>query len=218
MTRRTDRLLRLRLPEWGAAVVLAGGLLLGTTACSAVAPAPVSTAAAAFAADTGRPQAVRTPTATPTPTPTVVVTTETVTETAPVVRGSRSEDDPNADQGTSTFAAGADGVLTRSFEVVKHDGVEVSRSQTSEAVTTAPVDDVTRVGVRAPAPAPVAAAPAAAAGGCDSNYTGPCVPIDSDVDCAGGSGNGPSYVSGPVTVVGSDVYDLDRDGDGIACD
>jgi hypothetical protein len=44
------------------------------------------------------------------------------------------------------------------------------------------------------------------------------VPIDSDVDCAGGSGNGPSYVSGPVQVIGPDVYDLDRDGDGIACD
>ena len=44
------------------------------------------------------------------------------------------------------------------------------------------------------------------------------MPVAADVDCAGGSGNGPAYVSGPVTVVGSDVYDLDRDGDGIACD
>ena len=80
---------------------------------------------------------------------------------------------------------------------------------------------VTSVGTRVPyvAPAPVAApAPAPAAGGCDSNYSGACVPVASDVDCAGGSGNGPAYVQGPVTVVGSDVYDLDRDGDGIACD
>jgi hypothetical protein len=38
------------------------------------------------------------------------------------------------------------------------------------------------------------------------------------VDCAGGSGNGPAYVAGPVFVVGSDIYDLDRDGDGVACD
>jgi hypothetical protein len=44
------------------------------------------------------------------------------------------------------------------------------------------------------------------------------VPIASDVDCAGGSGDGPAYVSGPVRVDGYDVYDLDRDGDGIACD
>lgn len=53
---------------------------------------------------------------------------------------------------------------------------------------------------------------------CDSNYSGACVPIASDVDCAGGSGNGPEYVSGPVYVVGDDVYKLDRDGDGVACE
>lgn len=52
---------------------------------------------------------------------------------------------------------------------------------------------------------------------CDPNYSG-CVPIDSDVDCAGGSGNGPSYARGPITVIGSDIYDLDRDNDGIACE
>jgi len=52
---------------------------------------------------------------------------------------------------------------------------------------------------------------------CDPNYSG-CVPIDSDVDCAGGSGSGPSYADGPVNVIGRDVYDLDSDGDGIACD
>lgn len=28
---------------------------------------------------------------------------------------------------------------------------------------------------------------------CDPNYS-PCVPIASDVDCAGGKGNGPAYV------------------------
>jgi Excalibur calcium-binding domain len=53
---------------------------------------------------------------------------------------------------------------------------------------------------------------------CDPNYGNVCVPVASDVDCAGGSGNGPEYVSGPVHVVGEDIYDLDRDGDGIACE
>lgn len=43
--------------------------------------------------------------------------------------------------------------------------------------------------------APVASAEQ---GPCDSNYSRACVPVDSDVDCAGGSGNGPSYVQGPV--------------------
>lgn len=53
---------------------------------------------------------------------------------------------------------------------------------------------------------------------CDPNYSGACVPIASDVDCAGGSGNGPEYVSGPVYVVGDDIYELDREGDGVACE
>lgn len=53
---------------------------------------------------------------------------------------------------------------------------------------------------------------------CDPNYEGACVPIASDVDCAGGGGDGPAYVRGPVRVVGQDIYDLDRDGDGVGCD
>lgn len=53
---------------------------------------------------------------------------------------------------------------------------------------------------------------------CHSSYEGACVPIARDVDCAGGGGNGPEYVTGPVIVVGDDVYELDRDGDGRACE
>jgi hypothetical protein len=52
---------------------------------------------------------------------------------------------------------------------------------------------------------------------CDPNYSG-CVPIASDVDCAGGGGNGPAYVKGPIRVIGRDIYGLDRDGDGVACE
>jgi len=47
---------------------------------------------------------------------------------------------------------------------------------------------------------------------CTPGYS-PCLPLASDYDCRGGSGNGPKY-SGPVRVTGSDPYDLDRDGDG----
>lgn len=61
-------------------------------------------------------------------------------------------------------------------------------------------------------------APTATAQECHPSYSGKCVPIASDVDCAGGSGNGPAYVAGPVQVIGDDVYGLDRDGDGVACD
>jgi resuscitation-promoting factor RpfB len=51
---------------------------------------------------------------------------------------------------------------------------------------------------------------------CTPGYS-PCLPPASDYDCRDGSGNGPKY-SGPVRVTGSDPYDLDRDGDGKACE
>lgn len=53
---------------------------------------------------------------------------------------------------------------------------------------------------------------------CDPNYSGACVPIASDVDCSSGNGNGPAYVVGPVRIIGNDIYDLDRDGDGVGCE
>ncbi|MDW5598573.1 excalibur domain-containing protein [Conexibacter stalactiti] len=60
---------------------------------------------------------------------------------------------------------------------------------------------------------------AAAKRSCHPNYRGRCLkPNASDYDCAGGSGNGPYYVSGPFRVVGSDPFRLDSDRDGIACE
>jgi hypothetical protein len=54
---------------------------------------------------------------------------------------------------------------------------------------------------------------------CDPSYEGACLDADaSDYDCAGGTGDGPGYVQGPITVVGDDHYGLDSDGDGIACE
>jgi hypothetical protein len=51
---------------------------------------------------------------------------------------------------------------------------------------------------------------------CTPGYS-PCLTPASDYDCAGGSGDGPAY-TGFVRVTGSDPYDLDRDGDGLACE
>jgi hypothetical protein len=66
-----------------------------------------------------------------------------------------------------------------------------------------------------PAPDP---GPSGPGGNCDPSYSGACLdPNASDYDCAGGSGDGPLY-TGPVQVVGDDHYDLDRDGDGLACE
>jgi hypothetical protein len=60
---------------------------------------------------------------------------------------------------------------------------------------------------------PVTAAPSP---DCTPGYD-PCIAPGPDVDCAGGSGNGPRYVDGPVNVTGSDPYGLDSDHDGIGC-
>jgi micrococcal nuclease len=54
---------------------------------------------------------------------------------------------------------------------------------------------------------------------CHPSYEGACLdPAAEDYDCAGGSGNGPKYVRGPVYVVGPDVFGLDSDNDGVACE
>ena len=54
---------------------------------------------------------------------------------------------------------------------------------------------------------------------CDPNYTGGCVPVTTeDVDCFGGGEDGPSFVVGPLQVVGIDIYLLDPDQDGTACE
>jgi hypothetical protein len=80
--------------------------------------------------------------------------------------------------------------------------------------TTAPPPPTTTA-ITAPPPPPQTAAPAPPSG-CHPSYD-PCVPIASDVDCLGGSGDGPEY-TGTVTVIGPDVYDLDRDSDGVGCE
>lgn len=54
-------------------------------------------------------------------------------------------------------------------------------------------------------------------GKCDPNYSG-CVPIAKDVDCKPGKGNGPKYTTGPKKVLKKDIYKLDTDKDGIACE
>jgi micrococcal nuclease len=81
--------------------------------------------------------------------------------------------------------------------------------QVTAAPTTAPIARLV----------PTTAAPAASAE-CHPSYSGACVPTGfSDVDCAGGSGNGPGYVSGKrFAVVGPDVYGLDSDRNGVACE
>ncbi len=151
------------------------------------------------------PRAADAPTAITT-TPAVTTTKKSVVERRPVPYGMKKVNDSSLAEGkTKVRTKGVAGVRTLTYEVLLVDGVEKGRTLVSDVVTKKPVTKVVAVGTKK------------AGGNCDPNYT-PCVPIASDVDCAGGSGDGPAYVDGPVRVTGTDIYDLDRDGDGVACD
>lgn len=155
------------------------------------------------------------PSASPKPTPT---TFETLVERITVPFERATIEDSGADQGVTTLVtAGRDGVTAVTYRVIFVNGVESTREIISEVVEVAPVSEVTSIGTRVPLPPPVPLTEQASSG-CHPSYAGVCVPFASDVDCAGGSGDGPAYVSGPLQVVGHDEYGLDRDGDGIACD
>ncbi|MFE9918309.1 G5 domain-containing protein [Micromonospora sp. NPDC005553] len=136
-----------------------------------------------------------------------VVQVTTVTEKATIRYGERTVKDSSLAEGKRVVRTkGVNGVRTMTYEVTTTDGVRTAKKLVKSAVTKQPVTQVVAVGTKKPQSSK-----------CDPNYSG-CVPIASDVDCAGGSGNGPAYVSGPIRVIGDDIYDLDRDGDGIACD
>lgn len=96
-----------------------------------------------------------------------------------------------------------------------------SSTTTSTTTTTILPPTTTTTAPPPPPPPPAAAPPAVAAApapsSCNPNYT-PCIPMTTDdVDCLGGGGDGPVY-TGPVRITGTDVYGLDRDGDGSACE
>ncbi|WP_208758664.1 G5 domain-containing protein [Micromonospora violae] len=136
-----------------------------------------------------------------------VVQVTTVTEQAAIRYSERTVKDSSLTAGKRVVRTkGVNGVRTLTYEVTTTDGVRTAKKLVKSAVTKQPVTQVVAVGTKKPTSSK-----------CDPNYSG-CVPIASDVDCAGGSGNGPAYVSGPIRVIGNDIYDLDRDGDGIACD
>lgn len=102
---------------------------------------------------------------------------------------------------------GQSGAKEIKYKVTYLDGKETVREKISENITIQPINKIILNGTKEK---PVS--------NCDPNYSGACVPIASDVDCAGGSGNGPAYVKGHVKVIGRDIYGLDRDGDGLGCE
>ena len=156
-------------------------------------------------------------------TTTASAVTSVVTELVPVPFDTQTVDDAALEKGTTLLRTkGVDGSKAVTFVVTTKGGVEVSRKATEERVITAPVVEVTAVGTKTATPPKPSTPPTEAASqspaGCDPNYSGACVPIASDVDCSSGKGNGPAYVKGPVTVIGTDIYGLDSNDDGIGCE
>jgi hypothetical protein len=148
---------------------------------------------------------------TPVPPTTVPITVKrTVVETKTIPFKKRTALDSSVPKGQKSITTrGVNGVRRLTYEVTLVDGVQTAKRLVKQVVAIQPVTQITTVGTKVDEPS--------SGGGCDPNYSG-CVPIASDVDCAGGSGNGPEYVQGPVTVIGSDIYGLDANHDGIGCE
>jgi hypothetical protein len=204
-----------------AVVLVLAGSLVGCGPESEVAgnraPLPVTTAESPV--ETPSPEVTPsevTPTpviSTPTPPPASaapVTVKRAVVETKVIPFKKKTVLDSSVPKGEkSVTKRGVNGVRRLTYELTLVDGKQTAKQLVKQVVSTQPVTQITTVGTKVDEPS--------SGGGCDPNYSG-CVPIASDVDCAGGSGNGPEYVDGPVTVIGSDIYGLDADDDGIGCE
>jgi hypothetical protein len=140
-------------------------------------------------------------------TPVISTKTETTTESVPFDTTTVDTSDLPSGQ-TKVQTEGVNGEKTIIYTITLTNGIETNRTS-QETITKEPVNKVIQNGTYV--------APVKTRSNCDPNYSG-CVPIASDVDCSGGSGNGPAYVKGPVQVIGRDIYGLDRDGDGWGCE
>jgi hypothetical protein len=153
------------------------------------------------------------PTPTETPKPKVAVpvtTTKSVIVTSVIPFKNKTVTDSELPKGERTIrTTGINGTRKSTYRITYVDGKQTAKKLVRQEVAKQPRTQITAVGTKVEE--------AEDSGGCDPNYSG-CVPIASDVDCSGGSGNGPEYVDGPVTVTGSDIYRLDADHDGIGCE
>jgi resuscitation-promoting factor RpfB len=185
-------------------VLLAVSGLLALSACGSNVIAPPAATPTATAAGTVTATPSMAPSAATATRPAVQKRTVTKTRAIPFAT-TRVNDSTLAEGTTKVRSPGVAGVKTFTYEVTFTNGVQTAKRLVSEVITRTPVTRVIAVGTKTTPQ-------------CDPNYSGACVPIASDVDCAGGSGNGPAYVQGPVRVVGTDIYGLDADGDGIGCE
>ena len=181
-------------------------------------PAPITSAQVTTdPVNTPQPTPTPTPASAPTSAPTVrkvtrptpVTTTKEVVEFRTIPFKKKTVTDDSLAKGEKTIrATGVNGTRRLTYRVTAVNGVQTAKHLLSQEVAKQPRTQITVVGTKVDEPE---------SSGCDPNYSG-CVPIASDVDCSGGSGNGPEYVDGPVDVIGSDIYRLDADHDGVGCE
>lgn len=158
------------------------------------------------------------PSVSPTVEPTPVITYRLERKRTTIAFGTRNIKTAALNKGvTRVKQRGHRGLRVSVYRLTFKDGVQSRRRLVRRYVARRPVPRIVLHGTYVkPKPQPQ---PKPQPGNkCDPNYAGACVPIASDVDCAGGSGNGPAYVQGPVRVVGNDIYGLDADGDGWGCE
>lgn len=186
---------------------VAGSILVALTSVAACADVGTESRGSSSAAERAT-LGPTTPGASKNPSPTIKK--KTVTETQKIPYAKKTIEDSSLAKGTREVRIkGVAGLKTVTYRVTLTNGVETSRKLVRTEIAREPVTQVTAIGTKEELQA---------GGSCDPNYGGGCVPIASDVDCAGGSGNGPAYVRGPVTVIGADIYGLDHDGDGLGCE
>jgi hypothetical protein len=127
-------------------------------------------------------------------------------ETVATERSTTTEEPTNTERSTTT---------ERETTTTEAPTTTTEPPTTTEATTTTPTTAPPPPTTAAPAPPPPPPPPPPP-NDCHPSYD-PCVPIASDVDCQGGSGDGPVY-TGTVRVIGPDEYGLDDDGDGVGCE
>ena len=178
-----------------------------TAATPTATPASTATPTTTEPTTTVEPTTKAKPTAT---TPAPVTTRRQVVEFKTIPFKKKTVTDGSLPKGETTIrTTGSNGTRKLTYEVTYVNGVQTAKELLRQEVSKQPRTQVTVVGTKVEEES--------GSSGCDPNYSG-CVPIASDVDCSGGTGNGPAYVQGPVTVIGEDIYGLDRDGDGIGCE
>ena len=208
------------------AALAAGSVLAVGVLAAGCGPAPSTTEVAepsVVVSTEATPAPETTPTPTPTPTSTAtstapkpvtttktaVTTKKTVVEFRTIPFKKKTVTDSSMPKGERTIrTTGVNGTRKLTYQLTYVNGVQTDKDLLRDQVSKEPRSQVTAVGTKVEQPE---------SSGCDPNYSG-CVPIASDVDCSGGSGNGPEYVAGPVRVIGSDIYRLDADHDGLGCE